>query len=241
MRGIQYQSTPFRLSAYVPTEGKQVIRERYGDCKDKAALLTALLASVGIKADMVLLSGRQHGTTPFLPSPRFNHAIAVVRTADGPLWVDATADQMEFGGFPSDDQQVPALVIDDATTDLTLTPAIPIEKDRVTDTSILTLGADGKLSGRFDTSATGAWAWILRSVLRRVPEGKRDQVLRGLATQIAENCRYESGSLDHLADPDQPLTLGSPVPRGSLQLGGRQLPPGAPAVGNRGWAAPRIC
>ena len=72
-----YAGTPFRLSAYVPTEGKQVIRERYGDCKDKAALLTALLSAVGIKANMALLSGRRHGVTPFLPSPRFAHAIAL--------------------------------------------------------------------------------------------------------------------------------------------------------------------
>jgi len=42
-REIQYQTTPFRNSAYVPTLGKQVLRERYGDCKDKAALLTAML------------------------------------------------------------------------------------------------------------------------------------------------------------------------------------------------------
>ena len=36
-RDVEYQSSPFRLSAYVPTEGKDVIRDRYGDCKDKAA------------------------------------------------------------------------------------------------------------------------------------------------------------------------------------------------------------
>ena len=57
--------------------------------------------------------------TPYLPSPRFNHAIARVQTANGPVWVDATADQMEFGGFPGEDQGVPALVIDDATTYIT--------------------------------------------------------------------------------------------------------------------------
>jgi tetratricopeptide (TPR) repeat protein len=207
-RDIQYQSTPFRMSAYVPTEGKQVIRERYGDCKDKAALLTALLSAVGIKANMVLLSGRSQGVTPFLPSPRFNHAIAVVQTEHGPLWVDATADQLEFGSFPSEDQQVPALVIDDATTDLVLTPDFPVEKDRVVDSSTLALGEDERLSGRFQISATGSWGWILRSLLRRVPEGSRDQALRGIASRITENCRYESGSLEHLSDPDQPLTLG---------------------------------
>src|SRR5207244_9372931 len=71
VRSIQYQSTPFRMSAYVPTEGKQVLQERYGDCKDKAALMVALLAAVDIRADMVLLSGRSQGMTSYLPSPRF--------------------------------------------------------------------------------------------------------------------------------------------------------------------------
>jgi hypothetical protein len=115
---------------------------------------------------------------------------------------------MEFGCFPSEDQQVPALVIDEATTDLALTPVLPIEKDRVVDTSDLALGSDGKLSGSFELSASGDWGWILRSILRRVPEASRDQALRGVAAQITETCRYESGSMAHLSEPDQPLVLG---------------------------------
>lgn len=206
-REIRYQSTPFRTSAYVPTEGKQVLRERYGDCKDKAALLTALLSSVGIQANMVLLSGRRDGVTPYLPSPRFNHAIARVKLADGPVWVDATADQMEFGGFPSEDQGVPALVIDDATTDLVSTPALPVEKNRMVDSSHCVLAADNSLTGSLELTVSGDWSWILRTLLRRVPEANRDQVLRGLASEVADNCRYESGSMAHLTEPDQPLGL----------------------------------
>jgi hypothetical protein len=85
---------------------------------------------------------------------------------------------------------------------------LPIEKDRVVDTSDLVLGADGKLSGSFELSAAGDYGWILRSLLRRVPEASRDQALRGVASQITENCRYDSGSMSHLSDPDQPLVLG---------------------------------
>jgi transglutaminase-like putative cysteine protease/tetratricopeptide (TPR) repeat protein len=206
-REIQYQSTPFRLSAYVPTEGKQVLRERYGDCKDKAALLTALLSTAGIKANMVLLSGRSQGVTPYLPSPRFTHAVAVVQTAKGPLWVDATADQLEFGGFPVECQQVPALVIDEATSDLTTTPALPVERNRFDDTHQVTLGTDDRLSGSYRAAAAGDWGWMLRIVLQRVPEANRDEALRGMASQMVENAHYQSGSLEHLSDPDQPLVL----------------------------------
>ena len=206
-RQIQYQTTPFRRSAYVPTVGKQVVRERYGDCKDKAALLTALLSAVGIKSEMVLLSGRSTGVTPFLPSPRFNHAIARVHTSKGPLWVDATADQMEFGGLPFEDQQVPALVINDETTDLVLSPALPLERNRLVDHHEGTLTAEGKFTGRLRLEAGGDWGWMLRTVMRLVPEAKRDQVLQGMTAQLVPNSRFERGTMQHLEEQDRPLLL----------------------------------
>jgi hypothetical protein len=204
---IQYQSTPFRMSAYVPTEGKQVVREHYGDCKDKAALLTSLLGAVGIKSNMVLLCGRSQGILPWLPSPRFTHAIARVQTANGPLWVDATADQMEFGGFPTEDQQVPALVIDDATTDLVLTPALAAEKNWTTDTHTAALADDGKLKASLELKAGGDWGWMLRSIMRMVPEANREEALRGAVARLVENSRYESGAMEHLDDPNHPIEM----------------------------------
>jgi hypothetical protein len=206
-REIRYQTTPFRNSAYVPTPGKQVLRERYGDCKDKAALLTALLASVGIQSHMVLLSGRSEGVAPYLPSPRFNHAIACVQMPGGPVWVDATADQLEFGGLPFEDQQVPALIIDEKSADLVLTPALPIERNRLADTHEAVLGVDEKLTGSLELEATGDWGWLIRSILQRVPEAKRDEALRGLGAALLDDARCETGTMRHLADPDKPLEL----------------------------------
>jgi tetratricopeptide (TPR) repeat protein len=204
---IQYQSTPFRMSAYVPTPGKQVLRERYGDCKDKAALLTALLATVGIRSHMVLLSGRREGTTPFLPSPRFSHAIARVQTASGPLWVDATADELEFGALPSEDQMVPALVIDDTTTELVTSPMLPAERSRFSETHQVELAADGGLSGQLELTASGDLAWLLRLGLRRVPEASHGEALRAMATALLADTRCESSSVEQLENPDEPLRL----------------------------------
>ena len=206
-RQIQYQTTPFRLSAYVPTLGKQVLRERYGDCKDKAALLTAMLAAVGIKANMVLLSSRDSGTTPNLPSPRFNHAVARVQTAGGPLWVDATADQMEYGYFPQGCQGVPALVIDDSTTDLTTSPVLPAERNQTTETHTCTLTPEGKLQGTLEVRAAGEFAWMVRSVMRLFPEANRDQALQRILNELVDGTRYDSGSIENLDDPNKPLVM----------------------------------
>ena len=204
---IQYQSSPFRLSAYVPTEGKQVLRERYGDCKDKAALLTALLAAVGIKSDMVLLSGRRHGLTPYLPSPRFNHAIARVQTAQGPLWVDATASDLAFGILPPDDQEVSALVIDNTTLGLTQTPTLPVAQNLSADTYTGTLDAAGTLRGDLTWNTTGSQAWIMRSVWKEVGGSQRDEAMRGLVGALIKNAVFDGGGLDALADTDAPLNM----------------------------------
>ncbi len=204
---VEYQSSPFRLSAYVPTEGKEVIRERYGDCKDKAALLTALLAAVGIKSDMVLLSPRRYGLTPYLPSPRFSHAIARVQTPQGPLFVDATAAQLEYGNLPADDQQVPALVIAPATTALSETPLLPLDTAASEATYTDTLGADGSLHGTLDWTLTGRLAWQVRLALRQVPEAKHEEMMHSLADFLLKGAVCDSDSLEHAADPNLPVSF----------------------------------
>jgi tetratricopeptide (TPR) repeat protein/transglutaminase-like putative cysteine protease len=204
---IEYQTTPFRLSAFVPTEGRQVLRDSYGDCKDKAALVTAMLAHLGIRSNMVLISPRSEGVTPYLPSPRFSHAIAVVQTTDGPLWVDATADQLEFGAFPDPDQGVPALIIDDATTDLTLTPTTGPEGSVLGDEYKGSLGADGTFKGDVRILFTGGMAWSLRSQLRQVPGSRMDDVLKQVGQQFIENSRVNKAVLNKLEDPNTPLTM----------------------------------
>ena len=152
VRAIPYQSSPFRLSAFVPTEGKQVIREQYGDCKDKAALLTAMLAAVNIHSRMVLLSPRENGLSAFLPSPRFDHAIALVDTDKGPLFVDGTADKMQFGIIPYGDEHVPCLIIDPKTTDLSETSGTPLGVEGTQETVDATIDNDGRLNAHASLS-----------------------------------------------------------------------------------------
>jgi hypothetical protein len=195
------------MSAFIPTKGKQVISERYGDCKDKAALLTALLAALDIKAEMVLLSGRDAGLTPYLPSPRFNHAITRVHTAQGPLWVDATADQMAFGLLPADDQGVPALIIHPDTVELAPSPVLPADKSGTTTEYRLTLSAAGNLRGTLSTTLHGNHAWMVRSMLQQVPEASYDIVQRKVLEGLAPNTRFDLGAFEDLTVPESPVRI----------------------------------
>lgn len=204
---IQYQSTPFRMSAFTPTEGKQVLREKYGDCKDKSALLTALLSAVDIKANMVLLSTRSSGVTPLLPSPRFDHAITCVHTAGGPQWIDPTAEQMAFGCLPVGDQGVPALLIDAATTDLTTSPILPADKVVTAVQYKMALSADGKLTGDITLALAGNVGWMARNEFQEIADADSEKVLRGFLPLMLSNAKYDRGAILDKADMDKPMTL----------------------------------
>lgn len=242
---IPYQSSPFRLSAFVPTEGKSVIGDSFGDCKDKAALVVAMLKHLGIKANMVLLSGRSYGLTPYLPGPRFNHAIAVIETTKGPLWVDATADSLEYGNLPFEDQGVPALIIADNTTDLTTTPVLPVEKSQIVDTTTVSMDEAGNLSGSQKLTATGGIGWIFRTAFRRVPESSQDQALTGLFSSILPNARPSKTQILGLGEVESPLEMSADftVPdfaQTTDRLIIARVPWSLSGVGNRAGAATAV-
>ncbi|WP_309709717.1 DUF3857 domain-containing protein [Armatimonas sp.] len=204
---IQYQSGAFRMSAFIPTEGKKVLRETYGDCKDKAALLTAMLAHVGIKSRMVLLSGRDDGLTPYLPSPRFNHAIAVVETENGPMFIDGTANRLAFGSLPQADQGVSCLIIGEDQTQLSLIPLLPVEQEGLTDTHVISLAPDGKLTGSLELDTFGSSAGGLRNGFLAIPESSRDEAVKRTMAQFVERMQVEKSALIRLNETESSAGL----------------------------------
>jgi len=110
---IRYSYVPFRQSGYVPQKARDVITSRIGDCKDVASLCIALLAERGISAWHVLV---QTNTSPLQPNllPSvfpFDHAIAMVETERGRMFMDLTAEDMPLGSVPFADVDALALVI----------------------------------------------------------------------------------------------------------------------------------
>jgi transglutaminase-like putative cysteine protease len=104
-KGIRYEDLNFQYSAQVPQWAESVLDDNYGDCKDKSALLIALLRAAGIEAHFCLSDTTYKGDKAFLPSTRFNHAIvAVPGGADGyaeeALLLDPTAEFYTFLEFP---------------------------------------------------------------------------------------------------------------------------------------------
>jgi hypothetical protein len=75
---------------FIPRPAARVLQCNYGDCKDKATLLRALLAAVGVKSYplIVLASGRQRIEADWPAAIQFNHCILAISVDDS---VDSSA------------------------------------------------------------------------------------------------------------------------------------------------------
>jgi len=125
-RNVRYTGVEFGESSLVPQFPSETLKRKYGDCKDKATLLVAMLQASGIPARLALLaSGSLRDVNVDLPGVgMFDHAIVYVPASgpDSDLWIDATAEYTQVGTLPWMDYGRSALIIDDATESLKKNP-----------------------------------------------------------------------------------------------------------------------
>lgn len=147
-KNVRYAGVEVGESSIIPRPPRTVLGNKYGDCKDKATLLVAMLREAGIAAHVALLrAGVDFDVHSDLPGMgRFNHAIVRVdATAKDPaMWVDPTDDFAHAGDLPSMDQGRLALIAAGDTSGLTKTPETPSTANKYSETRTYTLPEDGK-------------------------------------------------------------------------------------------------
>lgn len=131
---IRYLGLEAGLNAYQPHNPKFVFDQKYGDCKDKALLLVALLRSVGLEANPVLVSSWKAQTIwDNLPSiDAFNHCVVYFKKEGKSYYIDPTITNQ--GGdidhiyFPNYEY---GLILSDHSEALTVLPKHKIYKTSV--------------------------------------------------------------------------------------------------------------
>jgi transglutaminase-like putative cysteine protease len=110
LRSTHYVALEFGIYSFKPYPVTQIYARRFGDCKDKASLMIALLRAAGIEAEIALVRTRSLGDVMAEPASiaLFNHAIVYVPRYD--LWLDGTA---EYAGreLPLEDQGALSLTV----------------------------------------------------------------------------------------------------------------------------------
>lgn len=143
---IRYLSLSNGVHGLAPHPASTTLERRYGDCKDKTALLVTLLRALGIKADPMLVSttaGARVGER--VPSPyAFDHVIARAEVEGQVVWIDATA---RHNGGPVTSDPVPehglGLVLAEGATGLSSIDRVEPDEPSMDILERLTLTGNG--------------------------------------------------------------------------------------------------
>jgi Domain of Unknown Function with PDB structure (DUF3857)/Domain of Unknown Function with PDB structure (DUF3858)/Transglutaminase-like superfamily len=207
-QNIQYisiQTGIGRGGGYRPHASNEVFAKSYGDCKDKANLMRAMLKVVGIVAFPVsIYSGDPNYVRAGWPSPQqFNHCIIAVKVSDqtqastviqhptlGRLLIfDATDDQTPIGDLPYYLQGSLALVNSKSETELVRMPVTPPETNQLERNATLALQADGSIAGQIQELAKGQVAVVFRSEFRRLSKPEYTSMIERWLTSGATSAR----------------------------------------------------
>jgi hypothetical protein len=143
-RQVRYTGIELGPASIVPWPPAETLKRGFGDCKDKATLLVALLRQAGLRADIALLdTGPGRDTDAELPGLPFDHAIVRVKVGGRDVWIDATEELAQAGRLPANDQGRRALIIADETTALTPTPSTAAADNTVRQVRTIELSESG--------------------------------------------------------------------------------------------------
>lgn len=96
---IRYMGVESGIGSHQPFPPEQVVKQRFGDCKDKALLAKVLLNKIGItEAYPVLVSSYlTKGLDQFLPAGQlFDHVILYFEYEGNARWIDLTISQQGY-------------------------------------------------------------------------------------------------------------------------------------------------
>jgi hypothetical protein len=124
---VRYNAWEFGVHGFKPYKTSTVFSRRFGDCKDKSALLCVMLGQLGITAHPVIIHATPSRGEEDLSLPmvhHFNHCIAYLPAAGArtELYVDGTATMHRLEELPSMDRGARVLVVGDETGELRQVP-----------------------------------------------------------------------------------------------------------------------
>ncbi len=206
-RQTRYVGLEFGVHGYKPYKVRQIFERRFGDCKDKALLMTAMLREAGLDACMVLVRTRNLGAIADAPASlsAFNHAICYVPSLD--LFLDGTAEYSGLRELPYQDQGVEVLLVwPQGRSKRVTTPA-----DGVASNVYSAQYKLGPLAGSTmePFSAKIAFkgqecAWVRKTYQDAAKQ--REQLEKGLSNNFP-GTRIESAKFSDLSDIDLPVTI----------------------------------
>lgn len=222
---IRYVAVELGIGGWQPHAASEVFVHRYGDCKDKATLLSSMLSQVGIESFYVVINSERGYVTPEVPANvgGFNHVVlaiklpanvsdlSLVATIQHPrlgtlLYFDPTNELTPFGEIGGYLQANYGLLVTSEGGELVELPRQPSAMNSIQRSGRLTLDPLGTLKGEVSETRVGDRAWAERWRLRTVTKSA-DQIkpIEDLLAGSLSLFNITQASVTNLNRTDQPF------------------------------------
>ncbi len=180
-RNIRYVAVYLGPGGVVPHAAASVLANRYGDCKDHAVLLQALLAASGIDAGAALINADNAYRLPTVPTLGvLNHVIVYVPGLQ--LYLDPTAGAVAAGFLPQALLGKPVLLA--ASGEFAMTPVYQAAPSRTT--TRFDIARNGSSRFRIAHTSGGAGAETYRDAVRATPQAARAGLVRRMLAGLGQ-------------------------------------------------------
>jgi len=178
------------LIGYRPNDAGQVFDNGYGDSRDLAILLSAMLRSVDIPNSPVLVSSSGANIWDLPTVHQFDRVVVIAEIDGKEIYLDPM-QQYSPTGFLGSANGEKAFSIKPGESGLKQIPPFTPDDNRVTFFYNLILEEDGSISGTVITETNGDAAGTLRSMFRHAKKSKKKQKFQKAASNIADGAKIE--------------------------------------------------
>jgi len=194
-----------------PLNYEEILKDGYGDSRDKAALLSELLKKIGVVPQIILVAPVSNGTvSQEFPIPSsYTRAVVKVENNGKTYWFDPYVETCPFSYLPPEDQGRPGYAL--PTGNYLATPVYPPAANARSVNAVASIRPDGSLQETLELKARGADALGIRSVLKNIEDKERQQVLASLAYQVVSSAHpptVQAVTVGSLQDLSEPVSLG---------------------------------
>jgi len=223
-KDIRYVAIQLGIGGWQPHPAPEIFLHKYGDCKDKATLLSTMLNEIGVESYYLDINTERGTITPATPATRwFDHVVLAIRLPEqlndpslhmiiahpklGRLLIfDPTDEFTPFGHLRGELQESYALLVTPDGGELIKVPQLPATMSGVVRTAKLALTSTGTLSGEFVEQRNGDYGTQQRASLKSVTkDADRVKFIETLISHSLSAFQLTKASYSNLNQVDQPF------------------------------------
>jgi len=221
---IRYVGIEIGIGGLKPHPAEDVFRSRYGDCKDKATLMIAMLDAVGIRATWVPVDDRRGVVDPTAPSIAGDHmimaieipkgyenprleAVVTAKTGKRYLIFDPTNQWVPIGQLPDYEQGSYGLLVAGADSQVIQLPVLDPNQETTNRTATFELLSDGTLKGQVKVLRMGATAGDLRLTLSMNSQKDQQQAMEESLQQDFSSFTLDRETVENVQALEKPLEM----------------------------------